>query len=195
MFLIGADHKLAVHAADQYGTGGAVPRDIAHGQGDGRADHGRDFRGNVLFDAQDRHDNLDVIAHALFKQGPQGTVDQTAGQGSLLRGAPLPLDETAGDLANGILLFFHVHCEREEVNAVPGGGSHCGVYHHDGVAQMHPDRAVGLFTIPAELQRQRAAGKIHCVGLGFHTFHSFYKYCFRSAVCYHMKTPPGIFKG
>ena len=105
------------------------------------------------------------------------------------------------DFADGILLFLNINSKREKVHAVTGRRCHRRIDHDDRVAVMDPDRAVGLFTVTAELERQGLAGEIHGIQLVIHTFHSFSRNCtgnphsIRSAVCYHMKTPPGIFKG
>ena len=173
LLLIGADDELTVHTADQHCAGGAVPRDITDGQSDGRADHGGDFRGNILLHAQHGDNHLDIIPHTLVEEGTERTVDQTACQGRLFGGAAFTLDESAGNFADGILLFFDVHSEREEVHSFTGSGSHRGIDHYDGISQVDPHGAVCLFTVSAEFQRQRTACEIHGKFLRFHTFHSF----------------------
>ena len=192
--LVGVNDVLTVHAAHDHRAGGAVPRNIGNSQGNGGTDHGGDFRGHVLLHGQDGHHHLHVVAHALVEQGTQGAVDQAAGQGRLLGGTALALDEAAGDLAHGVLLLLHVNSQREEVHAGTGGGGHGGVHHDDGVAQVHPHAAGSLLAILAEFQGQRTARQIHGILLGFHWISPF---CVRAGEfrrpaarrCYHMKTP------
>ena len=153
---VGAEDQLAVHAADHHRAGGAAPGDVADGQRRRGPDHRGHFRGDVLVHAQAGGDHLHIVAHALGEQRAQRTVDQAAGERRLLRGTPLALDEAAGNLAHGILLFLKVHAQREEVHALARLLAHGGVDHHHRVAIAHEGRAVGLLRVLAELDRQRA---------------------------------------
>ena len=168
LLFIGVDDVLPVHAADNHRARRAVPRDFADRQRDGRTDHRGDFRRHILLNAQHGHNNLHIVAHSLVEQGAQRAVDQAAGQGRLFGRTAFTLDEAAGNLAHRVLLFLHVHSQREEVHAGTGGRRHRRVHHHDGIAQMHPDGASRLFAVFAEFQRQLAARQIHAVLFAFH---------------------------
>ena len=157
----GVDDELAVHPGHHHGGGGAAPGDVAHHQGDGGAQHGGEFRRGVRVHRQSLGHHLHIVAHALVEQGPQGTVDQAAGQGRLFGGAAFPLDEAAGNLTHGILLFFKIHRQGEEIHALPGLVRRGGVHQHGGVAVANQAAAARLLGILAEFQGQGAARKFH----------------------------------
>src|SRR5690606_17561393 len=71
-------------------------------------------------DAQDRDDDLDLVAQAVDERRAQRAVDETADQDGLRRWTTLTAEEAAGDLAGGIGTLLDVHREREEVEVVLG---------------------------------------------------------------------------
>ena len=162
LLLIGVDDQLAVHTAHDHGAGGAVPRNIADRQRRRGTDHRGHFRGNIFVNTQAGSHHLNVVAHSLGEQGPQGTVDQAAGQGRLFGGTTLALDEAAGNLAHGILLFFKVHSQREEIHAFPGLCAHGHVDHDDGIAVADESGTSRLLSILAEFDAERPTRQFCC---------------------------------
>ena len=162
LLLIRVDDQLAVHTAHDDSAGGAVPRNIADGQRRGGTDHRGHFRRNVFVNAQAGSHHLNVVAHALGEQGAQGAVDQAAGQSRLFSGTAFALDEAAGDLAHGILLFFEINRQREEVNAFPGLGAHGHVDHNDGIAVADESGTSRLLSILAEFDAERPTRQFCC---------------------------------
>ena len=170
LLFIGHQDELAIYHAHMHGTRGARPGDIADAQGDGRAQHRGDFGGDVGIDGQGGSHYLHVVAHALGEERAQGTVDQAAGQGRLLGGTAFTLDEAAGNFTHGVLLFFKVYRQREEIDALAGGIGCADVYQHGGIAHAHQHGAVSLLGVVAEVERQRIARKVHRVRFVFHCF-------------------------
>ena len=74
----------------------------------------------VGIEAQDRHDDLDLVAQAGDERRAQRPVDQTAGEDGVGGRPALAAEERAGDPARGIHPLFHVDGEREEVEVFFG---------------------------------------------------------------------------
>ena len=142
----------------------------AHGadravEGDARDHEGR--RGGVdgehvvrvhLVGAEDRPDDVDLVAEALGERRPQRPVDQPGGQDRLVGRPALPAEERAGDLAGGVHPLFDVDGEREEVGALTHlSGSRRGG-EHDRVADPGDDGAVRLTGELAGLEGQGPVG-------------------------------------
>ena len=105
------------------------------------------------------------MPHALGEQGPQGAVDQAAGQYGLLRRAALATVPGARNVAHGIQLLFKIHAQREEIDARARGLRHGGGDEDAGLAIAHERRAAGLLGILAEFQGERAPAQFHAVAL------------------------------
>src|SRR5690606_3088152 len=87
------------------------------------------------------------------EQRADRAVDQPRGQGFLLGGAALALEEAARDAAAGVELFLVVDGQREEVLPFAGGlVGHRGDQQYGAIALDH-DRAAGLARDLAGLQR------------------------------------------
>jgi hypothetical protein len=74
----------------------------------------------IRIQGQDRLDDLDLVAQALHERRPERPVDEAAGEDGVLGRAALAAEERAGDPAHRVHLLFHVHGEREEVEALTG---------------------------------------------------------------------------
>ena len=127
----GVHDDLPVHIAHLQTADGARPGDVGVGQTGGHANHGGDLGGARRVQAHDGGGHHHVVAEVGGKQGPDGPVDDPAGQHGGQGGLTLPAEEGAGDAAHGIELFLKVHAQGEEVDAVPGPGG-AGDGHHDG---------------------------------------------------------------
>ena len=111
---------------------------------------------------EDGADHLHLVLVALRPERPDRAVDHPRRQDRPLRGAPLALEEAAGDLARGVHPLFDVDGEREEVGALAGLHPALGRRQHHRVAGAHDHGAVGLLgqlprlernLLPADLDR------------------------------------------
>jgi hypothetical protein len=151
------DDPFVVDEADPHGADGSH-----EGQ---RRDHQR-RRGTV--DAEDvvggdqvrrkrRADDLHLVREALRPERPDRAVDHPRGENRLLRGAPLALEEAAGDLPGGIHPLLDVHGEREEIRAL----ARLRAAHRRGedhrVARAHDHGAVRLLGELPRLERDLVA--------------------------------------
>ena len=161
LVLAGVQDELAVDSADHHRGGGARPRDLADGDGDGGTDHGGEFGGIVGIHRQGLRHHLHVVAHSLGERGPEGPVDQAAGQGRFFGGPAFTLDKAAGDLADRVLLFLKIHGQGEEVHTLAGGLGGRRVHEHHGIAVADQGAAARLLGIPAEFQCQRSSREFH----------------------------------
>ena len=153
----GVDDESAVHSADDDGTGRAVPGNVGDRDGDGGTDHGAEFGRAVVIHGHAGRDDLDVVIETLGEQRAERSVHQTGRQDGLFRRSALSLDESAGDLAGCVELFFEVAGKREEIHAFSGGLRHgSGAVDH-GIAVADPALAVGLFADLADLDFQQSA--------------------------------------
>src|SRR5574344_1024537 len=65
--------------------------------------------------------DLNVVVIALREHGANRTVNQAAGQNSLLAGTTLTFNKTTGDLTHSVHLFFKINSQREKVNTLTRG--------------------------------------------------------------------------
>ena len=101
---------------------------------------------------EDGADHLHLVLVALRPERPDRAVDHPRRQDRPLGGAPLALEEAAGDLARGVHPLFDVDGEREEVRALAGLHPALGRRQHHRVAGAHDHGAVGLL---GQLPRSR----------------------------------------
>ena len=125
--LVGVDDEAALRVlADPHGADGRRERDVGDHQRGAGAVHGEDVVGVLVVDRHRDRDELRLARPALGEERAQRTVDHPRGQGGLLAGAALALEEAAGDLARGVHALLDVHRQREEVDvarvACGGGG-------------------------------------------------------------------------
>src|SRR5207253_1412688 len=97
-------------------------------------------RGDVVrvlqVDAEDRGDDLHLVAEVVREGRAQRTVGETGGEYRVLARAPLAPEERAGDLPGRIHPFLYIDGQREEVDALSrlgrrdsrehGGAPHLG---------------------------------------------------------------------
>jgi hypothetical protein len=111
-----------------------------------------------LIGAQDRPDDVHLVAEALREGGTQRAVDQPGGERRLVGSAALTAEERAGDLARGVHPLLDVHGEREEVLPLAHLSCRGGGDEDDGVADTGQHGPVGLLCKLACLERQAAVG-------------------------------------
>ena len=104
-----------------------------------------------------------VVAEVGGEQGPDGPVDDPAGEDALLAGTALPPVEGTGDAAHGVQLLLKVHAQGEEINAVPGTGGRGDAAEDPGVAIAHHDGGVGQLGHLAHLHGEGTAGQVHLI--------------------------------
>ena len=111
---------------------------------------------------EDGADDLHLVLEAFRPERPDRAVDHPSGQRRALGGAPLALEETAGDLPGGVHPLLHVDGQREEVRVgarVLPPDSGCEDHR---VPAADDDRAVRLLRELARLEAQ--LGRAHVDG-------------------------------
>ena len=117
----GVDDKLTINQAYTHTGDGAFEGNIRNGQSAGSAYHSRHIRCVVRIYGNCGSNDLNVVVIALREHGANRTVNQAAGQNSLLAGTTLTFNKTTGDLAHSVHLFFKINSQREKVNALTRG--------------------------------------------------------------------------
>ena len=169
----GVDDVFAVNQTEGNAGDGAVPGDLGDGNGDGRAEHGRDLGRAVRIDRHDRGDHGNVVAHILGEQRADRTVDDAGGKHGLFGRSALSSLPGAGDLADGIELLLIVHGEREEIHALAGLVGHGGSAEHVRAAVADHAGTAGELRHFAGLDDKRSAGDLGFKNLEIfeHLFH------------------------
>ena len=126
------------------GAGGQTERHAGEGEGGGGADQRGQFRIHIRIQRQDGTDDLHLLAETLGKQGTQGTVNKTGGEGFLFGRTAFAPEKTAGDLAGGVGLFLIIDGQREEIAGGPRIFIADGGDQHHGLGHMNDHRAGGL---------------------------------------------------
>ena len=158
----GVEHVLAVDVADAGSADGAVERHAGDGQGSRGTDHGGDVGIDLGVAGQHRQHHLDFIHEAFGEQRTDGAVDQAGGEGFLLGGATLALEETAGNAACGVELLEIVDRQRKEgLTRLGFAGSHDGGQHHR-VIDGDQDRTAGLAGDFPGFQGDRVVAPLKC---------------------------------
>ena len=160
---VGIEDQFPVHKTHLQRAHGTSPGDIGNGQRRGSPDQSGDFGRAVVVHAHDGSHNGNVVAEIVREQGPDGAVNDTAGQDALFAGAPFTTVEAAGDTSHGIELFLKVHAEGEEIDSVSGPGGGGSADQNAGIAVAHHHGGVGQFRQLAGLQRQGAASQLHLI--------------------------------
>ena len=70
--------------------------------------------------AEDRGDDLHLVAEALGERRPQRAVGEPAGEDGGLAGTALTTEDAARDLPGGVHALLDVDRQREEVDALTG---------------------------------------------------------------------------
>ena len=102
------------HRADR-----AVERDARDRQRRRRAVDRRDVVRVLEVGAEDRRDDLHLVAEPFGERRPQRPVGEPAGEDRLLARTTLTAEERARDLARGVHPLLDVDRQREEVDALP----------------------------------------------------------------------------
>ena len=161
------DDDLAIDQADGDAADRTRPRDIADGDGRGSADHRGDIRRHILLDGKHGRHNLHIVAHALVEQRAKRAIDEAGGQRRLLGRTALALDESAGNLANGIHLLLKIDAQREEILSLARGFGGRHIDHDHRIAETDDHGAIRLSAVFAKLQHQLAASQLCAI----HLFH------------------------
>ena len=111
------EDELVVDVAHAAGADRAAEGDAGDGERGRSADHRGDVRVDHRVGRENVNDDLNFIEKAVREERTDRTVDQTARERFLFRGAAFTLEEAPGDLARSVGLFDVVDRKREEVLA------------------------------------------------------------------------------
>src|SRR5205823_14662902 len=92
--------------------------------------------------ADDRADDLRLVAIAVGEARPKRTVDEPRRQDRLVGRSALAPEERSGDLAGRVHPLLDVDGEREEVDAFPDARGRVGGDEDGGLADAADDRAL-----------------------------------------------------
>ena len=115
------DDEFAINQANAYTSDGAFKGDIGDGQSAGCAYHSRHIGSVVRVNGNCGCNDLHIVVVALGEHGANRTVNQAAGQNSLLAGTTFTFNKAAGDFAHSVHLFFKINSQREKVNTLTRG--------------------------------------------------------------------------
>src|SRR4051812_19203594 len=152
------DDEVALDLADAHGADRRRERDRRDHQRGGRAVHREDVVGMLVVDAQRHVHELRLVVPALREERADRTVDHARGQGALLTGTTLALEEGAGDLARGVHALLDIHRQGEEVHVAEVADGRGAEDHR--VALADDDSAGGLPGHLAGLERDLLAGDL-----------------------------------
>ena len=138
------EDELAVDAADAHGAHRAEERQRRDHQRRRRPVDAEDVVRRDEVGRQHGADHLHLVAEALRPERPDRAVDHAGRERRALGGAPLTLEEAAGDLAGRVGPLLDVDREREEVRAFARLRPADGRREHHRVAGAHHDRPVRL---------------------------------------------------
>ena len=180
VLLVRVDDEVAVDLADADRADRGRERHLGDHQRGGCTVHREDVVRVLVIDAQRHVDEVRVVVPALGEERADRTVDHAGGQGALLAGAALALEERAGDLARGVHALLDVDGQRQEVDVLElahrgGGKDHrvaladddctggllghlAGLEADLGPSDIHGDRGNGvttLYFLPLLLARSR----------------------------------------
>ena len=165
LLLGGVEDDLAVAVTHLQAADGTRPGNLGVGQAHGGADHGGHLGRAVVIHAHDGAGDAHVVAEVAGEEGPDGPVDEAAGQHGGQAGTALPAHEGAGDAAHGVELLLKVHAQGEEIHPVPGAGGDGHGHQNGGLAVLDHTGGVGELGHLADLNGQRAARQVHGIAL------------------------------
>ncbi len=148
----GVDHELVLDAPHAHGPDRAEEGDLAETQGRRGAQSGEHVVVVLEVDGQHGGHHVDLVHISLGEQRPDGPVDLARGEGGLVAGPRLALDEAAGDLAGGVVPLLDVDREGEEILPLASYGAPCGADEHHRVAAAHEYCSAGLLGQTAGLE-------------------------------------------
>ena len=108
-----------------------------------------------LVGAEDRQDDLCLIAVPVGERRPQRAVGQAAGEDCVLARAAFTTEECARDLAGSVSTLFDIDGEREEVDAISDIFGCVGGCQHGGPSETDDNCTLRLRGELAGLERER----------------------------------------
>ena len=153
----GVQDIFAVLIADARAADRAHEGQTGNGQRSRCRDHCKNIRLGLAIIGQDLADHVDFVVKTFGEQRAHRTVDETAGQRLLFRGAAFALEEATRNAPGGREFFLIVNGEREEILpfAHALGGGH-GAQHH-GIAIGCEHGAISLTGDAAGFQSEGLA--------------------------------------
>ena len=157
-FVRGVGDPLAVDLGDAHGADRTVERDAGDHQRRGGAVDRRDVVGVLQVGAENRRDDLHLVAEPFGERRAQRPVGEATREDRRFAGSTFAPEERAGDLAGGVHPLFDVDREREEIDPLSGlAGDDRG--QQRGLAQLHEHGAVGELGELAGFERQLLAAR------------------------------------
>ena len=169
-------YQFAIDQTNLCGSRRPIKRNIRNTCCQGRAKHGKQFRGTVLIHIHHKVFKGHIIAVIFWEQRPHRAVDDTAGKDGIVRRFPLPSCKAAGNPSHRIHFFMKFYAKREEINSFPRflRSSRCRQY--NGIAITHKSCAVCLGSNSSNINGQCSPGKFHTESL-IHTRSPFIDSC------------------
>ena len=120
LLLAGVDDHFAVHKTDLGRCAGAVERNVGNCSCQRCADHSYHLGSALRVHTHDHALKSDVVSHILREKRAHGSVDNAACEDRVLAGLAFSLIESAGHLADRVILLAVLNAEWEEVNSISG---------------------------------------------------------------------------
>ena len=115
------DDEFAINQAYTHTGDRTFKGNIRNRQCTGCTDHSRHIGSIVGVNGNSGSNDLYIVVIALGEHGANRTVNQAAGQNSLLAGTTFTFNKTTGDLTHSVHLFFKINSQREKVNTLTRG--------------------------------------------------------------------------
>ena len=159
-YLVGRvrDPRALGRPGDAHGADGALEGDARHHERRRGGVDGQDVVGVLPVDADDRDDDLGLVAVAVGEARPQRAVDEPAGEDGQVGRPALTAEEAAGDAPGGVHALLDVDRQGEEVDALADDRAALAVTSTWVLAQGGDDRALALERQLAGLEREGLVG-------------------------------------
>ena len=115
------DDEFAINQAYTHTGDRTFKRNIRNRQSAGCTDHSRHIRSVVRINGNGSSNDLNIIVIAFREHRTNRTVNQTAGQDSLLRRTTFTFNKAAGNFTYGVHFFFKINSQREKVYTLTRG--------------------------------------------------------------------------
>ena len=162
------DNKRTINITDTHARNRSHKGDIRYGKCTGGTDHRSDFRRIVLLHGENGSNDLDIVPKAIGEKRANGAINQARTEHGIAARTSLSLDEATWNLSCSIHLFFVIHRQRKEVNALTWGTGSCRCDQNNSVAIANQDSSIRLLCHLPVLDGQRSSAQLHLKAL--HTY-------------------------
>ena len=115
------DDEFTINQAYAHTGDRTFERNIGNRQSAGCTDHSGHIRSIVGINGNSGSNDLYIVVVAFREHRANRTVNQTAGQDSLLRRTAFAFNKATGDFTYGVHFFFKINSQREEVYTLTRG--------------------------------------------------------------------------